>query len=109
MDRQQCCHRGFLQGAGVLHSSWHHDSCSCDGRGWVRCHQGCSYWRSSGWKSSADHQAKGGCMTWTPHNAKSDESSKIRWELVPYMLGDALDIGPARCASEDDDDDPRIA
>lgn len=32
-------------------------------------------------------------MTWTPHNAKSDESSKIRWELVPYMLGDALDIG----------------
>lgn len=32
-------------------------------------------------------------MTWTPENSKSDESSKIRWELVPYMRGRALDIG----------------
>ena len=32
-------------------------------------------------------------MTWTIQNSKNDESSKIRWELVPYMRGRCLDIG----------------
>lgn len=32
-------------------------------------------------------------MSWTLENSKSDESSKIRWELVPYMRGRCLDIG----------------
>lgn len=32
-------------------------------------------------------------MTWTIANQRNDEASKIRWELVPYMHGFALDIG----------------
>jgi hypothetical protein len=32
-------------------------------------------------------------MTWSVENSKNDESSKIRWELVPYMRGKCLDIG----------------
>jgi ADP-heptose:LPS heptosyltransferase/predicted SAM-dependent methyltransferase len=32
-------------------------------------------------------------LTWTLENSRSDESSKIRWELVPYMKGKCLDIG----------------
>lgn len=32
-------------------------------------------------------------MTWSIENSKNDESSKIRWELVPYMEGKCLDIG----------------
>lgn len=32
-------------------------------------------------------------MTWTAENSRSDEASKIRWELVPYMNGRCLDIG----------------
>jgi ADP-heptose:LPS heptosyltransferase len=32
-------------------------------------------------------------MTWSIENSKNDESSKIRWELVPYMRGECLDIG----------------
>lgn len=32
-------------------------------------------------------------MTWSLENNKNDESSKIRWELVPYMRGKCLDIG----------------
>lgn len=32
-------------------------------------------------------------MVWSAENSKNDEASKIRWELVPYMLGYALDIG----------------
>lgn len=30
---------------------------------------------------------------WTLENSKNDESSKVRWELVPYMHGRVLDIG----------------
>ena len=32
-------------------------------------------------------------MSWSLENSKNDESSKIRWELVPYMKGKCLDIG----------------
>lgn len=32
-------------------------------------------------------------MTWSLENSKNDESSKIRWELVPFMRGRCLDIG----------------
>jgi len=32
-------------------------------------------------------------MTWTIDNSKNDESSKIRWETVPYFHGRVLDIG----------------
>lgn len=32
-------------------------------------------------------------MTWSLENSKNDESSKVRWELVPYMRGRALDLG----------------
>lgn len=32
-------------------------------------------------------------MTWSLENSKNDESSKIRWELVPYFRGKCLDIG----------------
>jgi ADP-heptose:LPS heptosyltransferase/predicted SAM-dependent methyltransferase len=32
-------------------------------------------------------------MTWSLENSKNDESSKIRWELVPYFNGKCLDIG----------------
>lgn len=32
-------------------------------------------------------------MTWTVENSKNDESSKVRWEIVPYMHGRMLDIG----------------
>lgn len=32
-------------------------------------------------------------MVWSLKNAKNDEAAKIRWELVPYMRGFALDIG----------------
>lgn len=32
-------------------------------------------------------------MSWSLENSKNDESSKIRWELVPYMRGRCLDIG----------------
>ena len=32
-------------------------------------------------------------MTWSLANSRNDESAKIRWELVPYMRGRALDIG----------------
>lgn len=32
-------------------------------------------------------------MVWTVQNQRNDEASKIRWELVPYMYGTALDIG----------------
>lgn len=34
-------------------------------------------------------------MPWSEQAAKSDQASKIRWELVPYMVGRALDIGCA--------------
>lgn len=32
-------------------------------------------------------------MSWSVENSKNDESSKIRWELVPYFNGKCLDIG----------------
>ncbi len=32
-------------------------------------------------------------MTWTLENSRGNEASKIRWELVPYMRGRALDLG----------------
>ena len=32
-------------------------------------------------------------MTWSLENSKNDESSKVRWELVPYFHGRVLDIG----------------
>lgn len=32
-------------------------------------------------------------MSWSLENSKNDESSKIRWELVPYFRGKCLDIG----------------
>ena len=32
-------------------------------------------------------------MSWSIENSRNDESSKIRWELVPYMRGKCLDIG----------------
>jgi ADP-heptose:LPS heptosyltransferase len=32
-------------------------------------------------------------VTWSLENSKNDESSKIRWELVPYFNGKCLDIG----------------
>jgi ADP-heptose:LPS heptosyltransferase/predicted SAM-dependent methyltransferase len=32
-------------------------------------------------------------MTWRKEAKEGDESSKIRWELVPYMLGRCLDLG----------------
>lgn len=32
-------------------------------------------------------------MTWSIANSKNDESSKCRWELVPYLRGRVLDIG----------------
>ncbi len=32
-------------------------------------------------------------MTWTVENAKNDEATKIRWELVPFMHGRAIDLG----------------
>jgi predicted SAM-dependent methyltransferase len=32
-------------------------------------------------------------MTWSLENSKNDESSKVRWELVPYMNGRCLDLG----------------
>lgn len=32
-------------------------------------------------------------MTWSIENSKNDESSKVRWELVPYMHGRSIDIG----------------
>ena len=32
-------------------------------------------------------------MSWSLENSKNDESSKVRWELVPYMRGKCLDIG----------------
>jgi len=32
-------------------------------------------------------------VTWQLEQSKNDEASKIRWELVPYMRGRALDIG----------------
>lgn len=32
-------------------------------------------------------------MSWSVENSKNDESSKIRWNLVPYMRGRMLDIG----------------
>lgn len=32
-------------------------------------------------------------MTWSMETSRGDEASKIRWELVPYMRGRALDIG----------------
>lgn len=32
-------------------------------------------------------------MTWSLQNSKNDEAAKIRWELVPYMNGRALDLG----------------
>ena len=32
-------------------------------------------------------------MSWDYHAPQGDESSKVRWELVPYMLGNCLDIG----------------
>ena len=32
-------------------------------------------------------------MTWSLENSKLDEAAKIRWELVPYMAGRALDLG----------------
>ena len=32
-------------------------------------------------------------MTWHIDAKQADESSKVRWELVPYMLGRALDLG----------------
>lgn len=38
-------------------------------------------------------------MTWSLENSRSDESSKIRWEVVPYFHGRVLDIGcgPYKC------------
>lgn len=35
-------------------------------------------------------------LTWTAENSKADESSKIRWELVPYMRGRCIDIGAGK-------------
>lgn len=32
-------------------------------------------------------------MTWSLENSKNDESSKIRWETIPYFHGRVLDIG----------------
>lgn len=32
-------------------------------------------------------------MSWSLENSKNDEASKIRWELIPYMRGVALDLG----------------
>ena len=32
-------------------------------------------------------------MTWRYEDKQADESSKVRWELVPYMLGRCLDLG----------------
>lgn len=32
-------------------------------------------------------------MTWDYHAPQGDESSKVRWELVPYMHGRCLDLG----------------
>lgn len=32
-------------------------------------------------------------MSWNANAPKNDEASKIRWELVPYMHGVALDLG----------------
>lgn len=32
-------------------------------------------------------------MTWSAENSRCNEAAKIRWELVPYMRGVALDIG----------------
>jgi len=32
-------------------------------------------------------------MTWSLENSRNDESSKVRWELVPYMNGRCLDVG----------------
>ena len=32
-------------------------------------------------------------MTWSLANSKNDESSKIRWEIIPYFHGRVLDIG----------------
>jgi ADP-heptose:LPS heptosyltransferase/predicted SAM-dependent methyltransferase len=32
-------------------------------------------------------------MVWSIDNSKNDESSKVRWELVPYFNGKCLDIG----------------
>lgn len=32
-------------------------------------------------------------MTWSLENSRSDEASKIRWELVPYFHGRILDVG----------------
>jgi len=32
-------------------------------------------------------------MSWTLENSRGNESAKIRWELVPYMRGRALDLG----------------
>ena len=32
-------------------------------------------------------------MTWNINDKQADESSKIRWELTPYMLGRCLDLG----------------
>jgi len=38
-------------------------------------------------------------MTWSIENSKNDESSKIRWEIVPYFHGRVLDVGcgPYKC------------
>ena len=38
-------------------------------------------------------------MTWTSENSKANESSKIKWEAVPYFHGRVLDIGcgPFKC------------
>lgn len=32
-------------------------------------------------------------MTWTLENSRGNEAAKIRWNLVPYMRGRALDLG----------------
>lgn len=32
-------------------------------------------------------------MVWRYEDKQADESSKIRWELVPYLLGRSLDLG----------------
>ena len=32
-------------------------------------------------------------MSWRMEDKQGDESSKIRWEIVPYMHGRALDLG----------------
>ena len=37
--------------------------------------------------------AEGVQMTWSLANSRNDESSKVRWELVPYLRGRCLDIG----------------